>query len=384
MGVGRFVLLEPNAVKYLLTLEAPTIEDPRSRLRRVTDALVAEGLEVTHAASVLPRLAAADRRRRRLHDHRHGDRRPPGRRGARRHHRPAVRRLDRRRHHHRGRHADGPARRRRRRGRIHDQPAGAVRRRRAHAREPHADARPRGAGTAPRSAIVGTIDGLLGSVCATAGIAREEVLEVVAAGNATMLHLLLGVDPESIGRSPFIATFLEAQDLRAADAGIDDPPRRPARAVPVDRRLRRAPTSWPTSSRPASRARASPGSWSTSARTARSRSGTRSGWSPPRRRRAPRSRAARSCTACAPPKARSRAWSSTSAAGEVRLQVIGGDVEPRGICGSRPDRRRRPAPARRAAERRGHAAVARRGRRSRAIRSPAGCTSTTRACAGSP
>ncbi len=36
-------------------------------------------------------------------------------------------------------------------------------------------------------------------MCATAGIAREEVLEVVAAGNATMLHLLLGVDPESIG-----------------------------------------------------------------------------------------------------------------------------------------------------------------------------------------
>jgi uncharacterized 2Fe-2S/4Fe-4S cluster protein (DUF4445 family) len=71
-----------------------------------------------------------------------------------------------------------------------------------------------------RDAIVGTIDGLIGSVCATAGIAREDVLEVVAAGNATMLHLLLGVDPESIGRSPFIATFLEPQDLRAADAGI--------------------------------------------------------------------------------------------------------------------------------------------------------------------
>jgi uncharacterized 2Fe-2S/4Fe-4S cluster protein (DUF4445 family) len=71
-----------------------------------------------------------------------------------------------------------------------------------------------------RAAIVATIDGLLGSGCATAGIVREEVLEVVAAGNATMLHLLLGVDPESIGRSPFTATFLDAQDLRAADAGI--------------------------------------------------------------------------------------------------------------------------------------------------------------------
>jgi len=44
MGVGRFVLLAPNAVKYLLTLEAPTIEDPRSRLRRVPDALVGRGV----------------------------------------------------------------------------------------------------------------------------------------------------------------------------------------------------------------------------------------------------------------------------------------------------------------------------------------------------
>src|SRR5688572_2379687 len=37
MGVGRFVLLEPNAVKYLLTLSPPTLDDARSRLRRVTD-----------------------------------------------------------------------------------------------------------------------------------------------------------------------------------------------------------------------------------------------------------------------------------------------------------------------------------------------------------
>jgi uncharacterized 2Fe-2S/4Fe-4S cluster protein (DUF4445 family) len=69
-------------------------------------------------------------------------------------------------------------------------------------------------------AILATIDGLLGSVCATAGVSRGEILEVVAAGNATMLHLLLGVDPTSIGRTPFAATFLEHQDLRAADAGI--------------------------------------------------------------------------------------------------------------------------------------------------------------------
>jgi uncharacterized 2Fe-2S/4Fe-4S cluster protein (DUF4445 family) len=35
-----------------------------------------------------------------------------------------------------------------------------------------------------------------------------------------MLHLVLGVDPRSIALSPFVATFLEAQDVRAADLGL--------------------------------------------------------------------------------------------------------------------------------------------------------------------
>ena len=219
MGVGRFVRLEPNAVKYLLTLEAPTLEDPRSRLRRVVDALVGEGLEVSHTASVLPRLAAAidddgastvtatvigDR----LVDVEPGD--TTGRlfgvsidvgtttvvatlmdlrTGA----------------------AAGVE------STINRQaPFGAD----VLTRVSHTQMHGPSALEELREAIVATIDGLLGSVCATAGIRREEVLEVVAAGNATMLHLLLGVDPESIGRSPFVATFLEPQDLRAADGGV--------------------------------------------------------------------------------------------------------------------------------------------------------------------
>ncbi len=44
---------------------------------------------------------------------------------------------------------------------------------------------------------------------------------MVVVGNATMLHLLLGVDPRSIALAPFVATFLEPLDLRAADAGVE-------------------------------------------------------------------------------------------------------------------------------------------------------------------
>ena len=219
MGVGRFVLLEPNVVKYVLTLTPPTLDDARSRLRRVTDALVDEGLEVTHAASVLPLLAATidDEDASTITATVVGDRLvdvEPGdtterlfgvaidvgtttvvatlmdlRAGAAAAVESTINR---------------------------QAPFGADVLMRVSHTQMHG---PEGL-DALQAAIVATIDGLLGSVCATAGVARDEVLEVVAAGNATMLHLLLGVDPESIGRSPFTATFLEAQDLRAADAGI--------------------------------------------------------------------------------------------------------------------------------------------------------------------
>jgi len=219
MGVGRFVLLEPNAAKYVLELAAPSLEDPRSRLRRVADALAEEGLEVSHTAWVLPRLAGAIDEEEasrvtatvvgdRLVDVEPGD--TTGRlvgvsvdvgtttvvatlmdllAGA----------------------AAGVE------STINRQaPFGAdVLTRVSHTQMNGPDGLEE-----LRAAVVATIDGLLGSVCATAGIPRHEVLEVVAAGNATMLHLLLGVDPESIGRSPFTATFLEPQDLRAADVGI--------------------------------------------------------------------------------------------------------------------------------------------------------------------
>jgi uncharacterized 2Fe-2S/4Fe-4S cluster protein (DUF4445 family) len=52
-------------------------------------------------------------------------------------------------------------------------------------------------------------------------VAPEAVVEMVVVGNATMLHLLLGVDPRSIAVSPFVATFLEPQDLRAAEVGVE-------------------------------------------------------------------------------------------------------------------------------------------------------------------
>ena len=67
------------------------------------------------------------------------------------------------------------------------------------------------------------------------------------AGNATMLHLLCGVNPESIALAPYVATFTEPQDLRADQIGIRHPSR--SGGSRSSRRSVRtwAPTSWPTS-----------------------------------------------------------------------------------------------------------------------------------------
>jgi uncharacterized 2Fe-2S/4Fe-4S cluster protein (DUF4445 family) len=69
--------------------------------------------------------------------------------------------------------------------------------------------------------VVETIDGLLTDVYAASGVAREHVYEMVVAGNATMLHLLLGVDAHAISVAPFVPAFREPLDLPVAALGVD-------------------------------------------------------------------------------------------------------------------------------------------------------------------
>jgi len=69
--------------------------------------------------------------------------------------------------------------------------------------------------------VVETIDGLLADVYAASAVTSEQVYEMVVAGNATMLHLLLGVDAHAISVAPFVPAFREPLDLPAAALGID-------------------------------------------------------------------------------------------------------------------------------------------------------------------
>jgi uncharacterized 2Fe-2S/4Fe-4S cluster protein (DUF4445 family) len=70
---------------------------------------------------------------------------------------------------------------------------------------------------------------LVSEVCDEAGIDPLNVYEVALAGNATMTHLALGIDPEPLGVAPFILAARLMPEVLAADLGLPVHPR--ARAV---------------------------------------------------------------------------------------------------------------------------------------------------------
>jgi uncharacterized 2Fe-2S/4Fe-4S cluster protein (DUF4445 family) len=75
----------------------------------------------------------------------------------------------------------------------------------------------------------GVLDELAHDVCTEGGVEPSEVYEIALAGNATMTHIVLGVDPEALGVAPFVMTARTWPELLATDVGVQVHPR--ARAV---------------------------------------------------------------------------------------------------------------------------------------------------------
>ena len=74
-----------------------------------------------------------------------------------------------------------------------------------------------------------TLRELTADICAQAGVNPGDVLEVAVAGNATMTHIALGIDPEPLGVAPFIMSTRHFPEVLAHDFGLAVHPR--ARAV---------------------------------------------------------------------------------------------------------------------------------------------------------
>src|SRR5271165_7507543 len=76
-----------------------------------------------------------------------------------------------------------------------------------------------------------TLGELARAVCAQGGVQPHEVYEVAVAGNATMTHLVLGIDPEPLGMAPFIMSTRLFPEVLAADLGLAGATHPRARAV---------------------------------------------------------------------------------------------------------------------------------------------------------
>jgi len=71
-----------------------------------------------------------------------------------------------------------------------------------------------------RELVLETINGLVESACRRAGVADREIVKATISGNSTMMHLLLGIPPESIRLEPFVTAVNHPPLLRAGDVGI--------------------------------------------------------------------------------------------------------------------------------------------------------------------
>ncbi len=72
-----------------------------------------------------------------------------------------------------------------------------------------------------QAAVLATMNGILRELYEMAGVSRDRVYETVIVGNATMLHLLLGIDPAPIGVVPFTPAFRDPLYLPAREIGLE-------------------------------------------------------------------------------------------------------------------------------------------------------------------
>lgn len=71
-----------------------------------------------------------------------------------------------------------------------------------------------------QSAAAACMNDIAGELEKTCGVKRRDIARAVAVGNTTMTHILLGIDPQSLARSPFRPVFLSHEPVNARSVGL--------------------------------------------------------------------------------------------------------------------------------------------------------------------
>jgi len=69
-------------------------------------------------------------------------------------------------------------------------------------------------------AIIKGLNQVAGQAAAQAGIRRQDIVDMAIVGNTCMHHILLNIDPQYLGRSPFSPSIHRSLDVKARDLGI--------------------------------------------------------------------------------------------------------------------------------------------------------------------
>ncbi|MEN8142233.1 MAG: ASKHA domain-containing protein [Thermodesulfobacteriota bacterium] len=72
--------------------------------------------------------------------------------------------------------------------------------------------------------VIETINTIISSLLAEADVNSDEITSITLAGNTTMTHLALSIEPHSIRRSPYVPVSTFFPPMRASDLGLNLPP----------------------------------------------------------------------------------------------------------------------------------------------------------------
>lgn len=72
-----------------------------------------------------------------------------------------------------------------------------------------------------QNSITSFVDRLIGEAAAQAAVSRLDIYDLVFVGNPCMQHLFLGINPRSLGRSPYRPVLCRSVTIAAASAGLN-------------------------------------------------------------------------------------------------------------------------------------------------------------------
>ena len=85
-----------------------------------------------------------------------------------------------------------------------------------------------------RGAIVDGVNDLILAVTGDHGLSPADILEITLVGNTAMHHLFLGIDPRTLGVSPFTPVIHRSLDIKARDLGLKAHPAANVHILPVE------------------------------------------------------------------------------------------------------------------------------------------------------